>query len=387
MRKLILATTVAGLLAGSAQAQIVLTNDWFRDMGPTPYVPYLGDDNNTRGGDLNPATGNYLIADRDGTAGNRIHVWNGADGTDTTTVFDNTTTEADPHTLFKLNKVEVSADGVIYVSGLLTNVPNNYEVYYYPNEAAGASPALAATTGTTTKGGISATVRMGDAMAAAGSGTGRVVVVGGSANPDALKFVDPENDGTYAASVLTGGGVLNSAGIPNMGFNSTGTVYYIRRSGGAAAGPPLDYTPYETKRVNVADGSSAGANLQIHPMLKGPVDDDQVPLEVAAVTGGNIGGTEVIAVQGYAGTATTLQSVRALVYDVINVATPLAETTSLGVGGGSNAAAPSRANANGSGAITIDSVNNKLYVLGTNNSVSRWDLSPLVSSETDWNLY
>ncbi|MEY2980233.1 MAG: hypothetical protein RL562_460 [Planctomycetota bacterium] len=98
-------------------------------------IPQLDTSNSQRGMAVNPATGNLILVDRDGTLGNNAWVIDGATGT----VLGSLVPPAGGYSggTFVVNIPGCGSDGSIHVCNLVTSTASTYKVYSWVSEADG----------------------------------------------------------------------------------------------------------------------------------------------------------------------------------------------------------------------------------------------------------
>lgn len=167
----------------------------------------LTTDNTQRGLTYNPATGNVLVVDRNG--GTTVKIFDGTTGAD---LGDLDTTGLSGG-VFLLNMIDVADDGAIYAANLRTNTDQaSFKIYRWANEAA--TPTVAFD-GVPTDG---AGMRLGDTLAAIGSGTDTLLLAGGN-DGDADGGGDPGD--TSFAVFSTGDGLSFSGAVQDFGGTQT----------------------------------------------------------------------------------------------------------------------------------------------------------------------
>ena len=188
MRRLpiVFAATAALTGAGIASADLapITTfgdNGWLKpsNLATVPYA-YLSTGNTERGLSYNPVTGNVLLVSRQNVGGidANIRILNPLTGADIGGL-DVTTGVVPAGGTFKVNAIDVGADGAIYVGNLSTAANSNFKVYRWANESAPATLAYDGLTGL---------ARTGDSFAATGSGSSTVLAAAGSNNVTASNF-------------------------------------------------------------------------------------------------------------------------------------------------------------------------------------------------------
>ena len=211
----------AVLTIAGTQPLLTLENIWNIQAGSRNYVTIQ---NTERGIALNHQTGHVLIVSRSAALSGSLGVFildaaTGAElGTMDVSTINNTGT-------FKLNKICVAADGIIYGVNLTTASGSSpLVIYRWANESAVPLPVYSGAP----DGG--ATVRWGDSAAIRGAGTNTQIVVAGSSSMTAFLFTT--SDGTnFSANLLTPSpAIAGGAFSRGIYFGETNSVYVKNRS-------------------------------------------------------------------------------------------------------------------------------------------------------------
>lgn len=323
------------LTAGAAVSMTPLstfgTNGW---LAPGSSA-YLGTANNERG----LAYGNghlYLVSRAGGTNIRVLNSTTGADlgGLNTTGITGGT---------FAVNAAGVGADGVIYVGNLTTNSATSaFKVYSWANE--GAVPAVAYT------GAALSGARIGDTLAATGSGSSTRLAAGFGSSPvvagnNSYAIIDP-TAGTSSNIAFTG--TPPNAGDFRLGLTFAEDANHVIGTAGSSL---YRYTSY----------SGTAGTLIGSPAIPDPAGASADRLLAYTV----IGGMPILAVQ-------SIGDSHVSIYDVTNPAAPVYLTS------GNNTTGALTANANGSGQLAwapIDSSSATLYAMSTNQGIQAFTIS------------
>lgn len=175
------------------------TNGW---LAPLTYT-YLGTANNERGMAYNPATGNLILASRNG--GPNIRVLSGTTGADLGGLDATGITGG----TFVINQVDCAADGSIYVGNLATSVTAAFKVYKWTSEAPLVPPTVAYNA-------VTGMVRTGDCFAVTGGAGGNPIkfAAAGSGNANNSCFAIGTVDGSNVSQAY-----LSVPGTPNSTTN------------------------------------------------------------------------------------------------------------------------------------------------------------------------
>ncbi|RMH68201.1 MAG: DUF4623 domain-containing protein [Bacteroidetes bacterium] len=301
-----------------ARAQVMLdTPTWSIEAGS---VGWLQTDNNVRGADINPATGNILVVSR--TGGLSV-IAVGSDGMVQETPLDATGISGG---IFPLSEIAVTSDGQIFAANLvLDGTSSNVKIYRWANESSAPEVVF---DGTVAEG-----TRYGDALGVSGSGTDVSVYLSGSGN-DRIAVFNYTGTAPMAApsflSVAAGaarGGIAKAPGEEALWINGFGT---------------------ETQKISLTDGTVL-ATIPSTTVPSGTMDLDAF----------EAGGMQYLVVGPDA----------AQQFHVVDVTNPamasiVATTAPLG----------SNANANAAGAAVFNPTNGSLVALSTNNALASFAL-------------
>ena len=150
------------------------TNGW---LAPGD-IPQLDTSNSQRGMAVSPTTGNLVLVDRDSTLGNNAYVLSGTTGAVNGTL----TPPAGGYSggTFVVNGAGTGSDGSVYVGNLVTSTASTFKVYSWASDSDFTTPASVAFSlpmADASWGGVN---RVGDVMAATGSGASARWVAAGS---------------------------------------------------------------------------------------------------------------------------------------------------------------------------------------------------------------
>jgi hypothetical protein len=174
-------------------------------------IPQLDTSNGQRGLAVNPATGNLILVDRDGTLGNNAWVIDGATGT----VLGSLVPPAGGYSggTFVVNIPGCGSDGSIHVCNLVTSTASTYKVYSWVSEADGlVNPATTNVSAAGASGSWGGMNRIGDCFTVTGGGASPVQFVSAGSNSAA---------GTNSAFLQ---GLLDGSGTVTPYTNVPGTV-------------------------------------------------------------------------------------------------------------------------------------------------------------------
>ena len=150
------------------------TNGW---LAPGD-IPQLDTSNSQRGMAVSPTTGNLVLVDRDSTLGNNAYVLSGTTGAVNGTL----TPPAGGYSggTFVVNGAGTGSDGSVYVGNLVTSTASTFKVYSWASDSDFTTPASVAFSlpmADASWGGVN---RVGDVMAATGSGPTSLWAASGS---------------------------------------------------------------------------------------------------------------------------------------------------------------------------------------------------------------
>jgi hypothetical protein len=175
----LLGLVALAVTAPSAHAQLTPlsgfgTNGW---LAPGD-IPQLKTSNTQRGLAVVPTTGNLVLVDRDSTLGNNAYVLSGTTGAVNGTL----TPPSGGYSggTFVVNGAGAGTDGSIYVGNLVTSTASTFKVYSWASDSDFTTPAAVAFSlpmSDPSWGGVN---RVGDVMAATGSGASAQWVAAGS---------------------------------------------------------------------------------------------------------------------------------------------------------------------------------------------------------------
>lgn len=262
---------------------------------------------------------------------------------------------------FVINKVVVGADGAVYVMNLAlasTTGEQHFRIYRHASELVPES--LAASVRTDNFGsepGINA--RLGDDADIIGTGNDTKILVAGSGGHISL-FTTTDGGLTFSrTSIVTNPPVT---GTPHIAWDPTtpNRFFYRGNSGELARAYDISGTTATgaTGPGNELPGSTAA-------LAYGPFDVGMIGAEKSVVLG--IGASSA----GTPGKPILVARLSDL------------QVTYHGVG--SEFTGGAKANGNGAGDVYLDSDTNEIYVLYTNNSVTKWVAPP--AAVADWALY
>ena len=349
MKKILFALALTVLATGSAMAQITLANDWKRTAAANTATPpdniasnfFSTTDNLTRGFDVNVSANKVYVVSR--TNGNLVRILNANTGADTGVTLVPPTGGYTGGT-FLINKVGVADDNVIYVTNLAL-AAGVFNIYRHPDDTTAATAVHTV---------ASADVRIGDDMAVKGSGNNTQIIVGGSAVSLSI-FTTPDGGLTFNRTIVTPSNPAVS-GIPSLAWDTTSGFWY--RTSAGVGGLYTD--------AGVGGGQSAPRSTS---SLYGPfdvaTDFGTIATPVYALSSGNVTAGNTI-IQGE-------------IYAQSDLTTAVYVSDSVRPTGGTIG------NGNAAGDVFIDSANDRVYWLVTNNVIARDSIAP--ADATDWNTY
>ncbi len=348
MKTIFSAVAGVAIIAASSSAfsQITLPTVWKMDGGSNAW--FSGSDNNTRGFDVDTTGGKVLVADR--TPTNIVRIVNAATGIDEGTIPDGPYVSG----TFIINKVNVAADGIIYVSNLAA-ATSTFKVYRHANITSTATLSYLAT---------ATPVRLGDDAMFRGAGNNTRGYVAGSTNNSFLFLTTTDGGLSFAGTTMTSS--LINTGNPNIAVDpDSPNLMWYRQSGGTAV-----LTTASQTLVDIG-----GSTIS----LTGVVSGFGVPNSQGMDVGRWTGGAKFVAFSNGSNAAAASTGFRAFI-NTADTNTTTAQTQPLEKVGGS------AANGNGAGNVRFYPSADRLFVLITNNSLSAHGLT-VSSAASDWNLY
>lgn len=260
-------------------------------------------------------------------------------------------------TTLGLNKVVVTDDGIIYAGsvGQAGASEQHFRIYRHNDEFSG--PELVADVRTDNAG---LSMRLGDDMDVVGTGNNTKILVSGYQAAGLAVFTTADNGMTFTATKITCSPALVGNGSISWDPDSPNRFWYRDNTPGI-------YRAYDITG-NTATGLSGAGNE-----LPGAPGQQYCPFDI-----GNVHGVKSV-ILGIGASAATTNGKPIRVYDLANLS-----ETYLGYGsefqpGGS------KANGNAAGDVYLDSVNNHVYVLYTNNSITKYSIP--VSDVKEWGQY
>jgi hypothetical protein len=301
---------------------------------PVGSVPWLANDNTTRGIAYNPVTDHVLVVSRTGAP--NIQILNAADGS----AVGQLSLEGVSGGLFPVNEIAITRDGQIFSAPLILS-GGAMNLYYWENEQAAPKIVFA---------GNMVEKRFGDALGVSGTGADAAVYISGTANDNIAKFqwndgVGSMLNGPHYIVVPTGrarGGIAEVAGEDSLWINGFGGGWYTKKihnhDGGIGTRIPLDILPGAT--MDVAYHEFNGMKL--------------ISAGVSNTTPGG------------------------QYFSIVDVTDPenfkvVAVTDSLGT----------NTNGNAVGGTVFDPVRGRVIVLSTNNAVASLNLAPDILEDFD----
>lgn len=301
---------------------------------PVNSVPWLANDNTTRGIAYNPASDHILVVSRTGAP--NIRVLSAATGLEVGQL-DLTGVSGG---FFPLNEIAVTRDGQIFSAPLVLS-GGTMNIYYWENEQV--APKIVWTGNIGTK-------RYGDAVGVWGTGDDAAFYISGTGNDKIAKFVWTNGvgsmlEGPHYIEVPEGrarGGIAEVVGEDSLWINGFGTGWY-------------------TKKIHYHDGG-IGTRIPL----------DVLPGATMDIAYWEFGGRKLVSA-GVSGTTPGDQYFR-----IVDVTDPsrmkvVALTDSLGP----------NPNVNATGGTAFDPVRGRVIVLSTNNAVASFNLAPDVLEEFD----
>lgn len=359
-----LGALIMGLLIPSALAQDpeALVQKWKvqADDPANTYILSTGDA--TRGMYLNKSAatgGSLLVASRaNGTSVRRIDPATGQLKTPATIP----NTYIASGATFPINKVVVSADGVIYVMSVAlasTTSEQNFRIYRHASELVPETLAFSLRTdnfGATP--GIN--VRLGDDADIIGTGNDTKILVAGSGGHISL-FTTTDGGLTFTRTAITTNPPVS--GTPHIAWDpTTPNRFFYRGSAGELA-----------RAYDISGATATGATGAGNDLPSATAAQAYGPFDIGLV------GTEKSVVLGIGASTAGTPGKPILVARMSDL-----QVTYHGVGS-EFAPGGAKTNGNGAGDVYLDSDTNEIYVLYTNNSVTKWAVPP--SAVADWALY
>lgn len=350
MKKGLILIAIMMALVSVVSAQGVLTQI-FKINAEDATWPWFGLLDQTRGLGYNPTTQHVLVADRDSTYGNKVHILSATDGSESGQL-DSSAYTVGTHVV---GKVAATSDA-IYVSNLAV-AGANYRIYKHTDEAAVATTAY-------DEAGVAA--RLGDELTVTGSGTSTKIAVTGWQSA-ALSILTTADGNTFTKNTVSpaspdfvfGG---TAAGYTNIAWDTNATDYFACKTVDANATP----TVYLYNGTTNTSNNTSVITSTVQAGGAGAIDVKQVgTLKMLAVAPGNIAAAAVDCFCEFYNASTGAQ---------LGFRTGAIEKTGAG-----------NANLNGTGEVVIDVTGNRVFILNTNNSISAWSLPG--SGESDWNLF
>jgi hypothetical protein len=347
--KLFVLAAITTGMAVSGFAQTTMTQLFKVDDGGS--LAWLAGGDLTRGLTYNTNSGNVLVADRDSTFGNKVHVLDAATGAEIGTGLDNSAYSGGNHVV---SKVQADSQGVVYVCNLAIATAN-FKVYRHADEAAPSTEAVNL---------ASSPVRLGDSMSLTGSGTGTKILINGFTGFGGGFYVFTTVDGlTYTGASISPAGVATTNLYAK--WDPNGSDYWISKLF-ANFEVPTVVNQFNSSDANIGSftlGTTeayGGFELANVSFLSGP----------QKVMGNTPGSYPAAATGIYGG-----------VFSIVGAnANHIFTTEDLAKAGGAVA------NGNGTGDVGIDATGKRVYYLYTNNSVSGWQM-PNSAGVGDWNLF
>ncbi len=364
MIKYFFSAAILGTLLPSAVAQTTLTLEWKvqADDPQSNYILAGGDAARSMALNTNPATGgSLLVASR--SNGNFVRRLNPATGVlKDPAVIPNSYISSG--STFVINKVAVSDDGVIYVMNLAaggsTSAEQHFRIFRHTNESTPQTIAADIRTDNFTgNGGPGINTRLGDDVDIIGTGNDTKILVAGTPGSVSL-FTTTDGGLTFSHTALT----LNplGAGMPHILWDSTTPNRFFYRGTFGELARAYDISG------NTANGAT-GLGNDLPSQGAAPAYG---PFDVGLVQGVKS------VVLGIGPSAANTKDKPILVFRLSDLQTDY-------FGFGSEFTGGAKANGNGSGDVHVDSTNNSIYVLYTNNSVTKYTIPPAAVS--DWSLY
>lgn len=302
---------------------------------PVGSVPWLANDNTTRGIAYNPVTDHILVVSRTGAP--NIRILSAATGVEVGQL----SLEGVSGGLFPVNEIAITRDGQIFSAPLVTS-GGAMNLYYWENE--GVDPKIVFA-------GNVVEERFGDALGVSGTGDDAAVYISGTFNDQIAKFVWDDGVGSMMEDPhyidLPGegrarGGIAEVAGEDSLWINGFGDGWYTKKihnhDGGVSTVIPFDVLPGTTMDIAYHD----------------------------------FNGRQLISA-GVAGTTPGEQFFRIVdITDPANMRV-VALTDSLGP----------NTNGNAVGGTAFDPVRGRVVVLSTNNALASFNLAPDILEDFD----
>lgn len=367
-RNLLTAVIMGGLLpAAFSQTSQPLSLIWKVDAEDTASSYLKPTGNATRGMYLNTnvvSGGSLLVASREnGIAVRRIDPATGVLLIPETIP----NTYVATATTFAINKVVVNDDGIIYVMSLGTAGTANeqhFRIFRHANESTPETLAYDVRTDNFTgNGGPGIAARLGDDADITGTGNNTKILVAGASGGGVSLFTTTDNGMTFTRTALVGTPAFPTA-TPHIAWDPTTPNRFFYRGTGGEAARAYDIT----EGTDVATGASGPGN-ELPSLAAAPLYG---PIDIGPVLGVNS------LALGIGNSAAGETNKLLLVYRLSDLQIDYFGENSQFTGG-------ANLNGNGAGDIYIDSVNNAIYSLYTNNALTKYQVPP--ASVGDWSLY
>ena len=323
---LLVTAFVFGWAFQPAQAQVVLTDaEWMIEAGD---VDWFADDNNTRGGALNPATGNMLVVSR--TGGPAVYVLDPADGS----VLGELSMDGVSGGTFAINLIKVANDGTIYAGNLAT--PGQaFKIYRWDDEES--DPVVALEDNLNNQ-------RFGDALGIYEDDDKYIILASGGGNDAFLALTFDKAEEEYSFELID-----VPAGSARGGFASVDGADQVWING---YGTPLTLVDLVTGDI----------------LLEVP--NEVIPHATMDVSFAEIDGRSIAAT--FPNVTTDPEGQYVAIYDVSDAENivQIGRTAQLGP----------NVNLNGTGTVEIDAEAKTVYIVGTNNAVAKFDMSPALDA-------
>ncbi len=360
LKHLLSAVIIAGLLpAAVAQTSQPLSLVWKvqADDPQSTYILSTGDAARGMFLNQNPGTGgSLLVASRhNDTFVRRLDPATGA--LKDPAVIPNTYNTTG--TTFAINKVVVSGDGVIYVMGLgIVNNTSEQHFRIYRHATESTPETLAAdirTDNFTGNGEPGINKRLGDDADISGTGNDTKILVAGLAGSLSL-FTTTDGGLTFTRTDLTATPPIT--GTPHIAWDpTTPNRFFYRGTSGEQA-----------RAYDISGSTATGATGPGNDLPSQTVAEAYGPFDI-----GPVRGVKSI-VLGIGPSAKDSNDKPILVFRLSDLQTDYFGLASEFTGG-------AKANGNGAGDVYLDSINNIVYVLYTNNSITKYTIPPAAVSD------